>query len=208
MARYTGAVCRQCRRAGEKLFLKGERCFTPKCGVEKRRKTPGEQQPRRRRASDWAVQLREKQKARQSYGVLERQFRRYFGDALRMPGATGDNLLQLLERRLDNVVYRLGFGDSRAQARQRVLHGHFTVNGRKVNIPSYRVRPGEVVAWKAASKDRRFAQDALRTVGQRPIPLWIDLDRAQMTATVTRPPEAADIDSRIETRMVVEFYSR
>ena len=208
MARYTGAVCRQCRRAGEKLFLKGERCFTPKCGVEKRRKTPGEQQPRRRRASDWAVQLREKQKARQSYGVLERQFRRYFGDALRMPGATGDNLLQLLERRLDNVVYRLGFGDSRAQARQRVLHGHFTVNGRKVNIPSYRVRPGEVVAWKAASKDRQFAQDALRTVGQRPIPLWIDLDRAQMTAAIMRPPEAADIDSRIETRMVVEFYSR
>ena len=208
MARYTGPVCRQCRRAGEKLFLKGERCFTPKCGVEKRRKTPGEQQPRRRRASEWALQLREKQKARQSYGVLERQFRNYFSNALRSPGATGDNLLQLLERRLDNVAYRLGFGDSRAQARQRVLHGHFMVNGRRVNIPSYRVRPGETVTWKPASKDKQFAQDAIRTVGQRPIPEWISLDKGEMTATITRVPEAADIDSRIETRMVVEFYSR
>ena len=208
MARYTGPVCRQCRRAGEKLFLKGERCFTPKCGVEKRRKTPGDQQPRRRRASDWAVQLREKQKARQSYGVLERQFRRYFGDALRMQGATGDNLLQLLERRLDNVVYRIGFADSRAQARQRVLHGHFAVNGRKVNVPSYRVRPGETVEWKPASKDAQFAQNAVRTVGQRPIPEWITLDKTEMTATIARRPEPADVDSRIETRLVVEFYSR
>ena len=208
MARYTGPVCRQCRRAGEKLFLKGERCFTPKCGVEKRRKTPGDQQPRRRRASDWAVQLREKQKTRQSYGVLERQFRRYFGDALRMQGATGDNLLQLLERRLDNVVYRIGFADSRAQARQRVLHGHFTVNGRKVNVPSFRVRPGEIVAWKPSSKDAQFAQNAIRSVGQRPVPEWIELDKAEMTAMIARNPEPADVDSRIEPRMVVEFYSR
>ena len=208
MARYTGPVCRQCRRAGEKLFLKGERCFTPKCGVEKRRKTPGDQQPRRRRASDWAVQLREKQKTRQSYGVLERQFRRYFGDALRMQGATGDNLLQLLERRLDNVVYRIGFADSRAQARQRVLHGHFTVNGRKVNVPSYRVRTGEIVAWKPASKDAQFAQDAIRAVGQRPLPEWIELDKGEMAAMITRNPQPADVDSRIEPRMVVEFYSR
>ncbi len=208
MARYTGPVCRQCRRAGEKLFLKGERCFTPKCGVEKRRKTPGDQQPRRRRASDWAVQLREKQKTRQSYGVLERQFRRYFGDALRMQGATGDNLLQLLERRLDNVVYRIGFADSRAQARQRVLHGHFTVNGRKVNVPSYRVRTGEIVAWKPASKDAQFAQDAIRAVGQRPVPEWIELDKGEMAAMITRNPQPADVDSRIEPRMVVEFYSR
>lgn len=208
MARYTGPVCRQCRRAGEKLFLKGERCFTPKCGVEKRRKTPGDQQPRRRRASDWAVQLREKQKTRQSYGVLERQFRRYFGDALRMQGATGDNLLQLLERRLDNVVYRIGFADSRAQARQRVLHGHFTVNGKKVNVPSYRVRPSEIVAWKPSSKDAQFAQDAIRSVGQRPVPEWIELDKSEMAAMIARNPEPADVDSRIEPRMVVEFYSR
>ena len=208
MARYTGPVCRQCRRAGEKLFLKGERCFTPKCGVEKRRKTPGDQQPRRRRASDWAVQLREKQKARQTYGVLERQFRRYFGNALRMQGATGENLFQLLERRLDNVIYRIGFADSRAQARQRVLHGHFTVNGRKVNIPSYRVRPGEMIAWKQSSKDAQFGQSAVRSVGQRPIPEWIEFDRGEMTAMIARNPESADIDSKIEPRMVVEFYSR
>ncbi len=208
MARYTGPVCRQCRRAGEKLFLKGERCFTPKCGVEKRRKTPGDQQPRRRRASDWALQLREKQKARQTYGVLERQFRRYFGDALRMQGVTGENLLQLLERRLDNVVYRIGFADSRAQARQRVLHGHFTVNGRKVNIPSYRVRAGEMVAWKPSSKDAQFGQDTVRSVGQRPMPEWIEFDRNEMTAMIARNPEPTDIGSKIETRMVVEFYSR
>jgi small subunit ribosomal protein S4 len=208
MGRYTGPVCRQCRRAGEKLFLKGERCFTPKCGVEKRRKTPGNQQPRRRRVSEWGIQLREKQKARQTYGVLERQFRNYFGAARRMPGMTGSNLLQLLERRLDNVAYRVGFGDSRAQARQRVLHGHFTVDGRKVNIPSYRVRPGQVIAWKPSSKEKPFAVDTLRTVGQRIIPEWIEMDKTAMQATVTRNPEVNDIDARVDTRMIVEFYSR
>jgi small subunit ribosomal protein S4 len=208
MGRYTGPVCRQCRRAGEKLFLKGERCFTPKCGVEKRRKTPGNQQPRRRRVSEWGIQLREKQKARQTYGVLERQFRNYFVAARRMPGMTGSNLLQLLERRLDNVAYRVGFGDSRAQARQRVLHGHFTVDGRKVNIPSYRVRPGQVIAWKPASKEKPFAVDTLRTVGQRIIPEWIEMDKTAMQATVTRNPEVNDIDARVDTRMIVEFYSR
>ncbi len=208
MARYTGPVCRQCRRAGEKLFLKGERCFTPKCAVEKRHKTPGNQPQRRRRVSEWGIQLREKQKARQSYGVLERQFRRYFADARHLPGVTGNNLLQLLERRLDNFTYRVGFADSRAQARQYVLHGHFTVNGRKVNIPSYRVRTGDVLAWKPASKDKQFSQVAIRSVGQRPVPGWIDVDKSAMTATVLRNPEAEDIDSRIETRMIVEFYSR
>lgn len=208
MGRYTGPVCRQCRRAGEKLFLKGERCYTPKCAFEKRRKTPGERVPRRRRMSDWGLQLREKQKARQSYGVLERQFRRYFSDARKLPGITGDNLLQLLERRLDNVAYRVGFADSRAQARQWVLHGHFTVNGKKVNIPSYRVRTGEVVAWKAGRLDVDFVQQVVRTVGQRPLPEWIELDKTAMTATVLRNPEAADIDAHIETRMIVEFYSR
>ncbi|MEE8517995.1 MAG: 30S ribosomal protein S4 [Dehalococcoidia bacterium] len=208
MARYTGPVCRQCRRAGEKLFLKGERCFTPKCAVEKRHKTPGNQPQRRRRVSEWGIQLREKQKARQSYGVLERQFRRYFADARHLPGVTGNNLLQLLERRLDNFTYRVGFADSRAQARQYVLHGHFTVNGRKVNIPSYRVRTGDVLAWKPASKDKQFSQVAIRSVGQRPVPGWIDVDQSAMTATVLRNPEAEDIDSRIETRMIVEFYSR
>lgn len=208
MARYTGPVCRQCRRAGEKLFLKGERCYTPKCGVEKRRKTPGQVQTRRRRVSDWGLQLREKQKTRQTYGVLERQFRRYFSDAHKLAGATGDNLLQLLERRLDNVAYRVGFADSRAQARQYVLHGHFTVDGRKVSIPSYRVRTGQVVTWKPASKDRDFAAVASRSIGQRPVPEWIEIDKTNLTASITRNPEKSDIDTRVETRMVVEFYSR
>ena len=208
MGRYTGPVCRQCRRAGEKLFLKGERCYTPKCAVEKRHKTPGDHQPRRRRTSDWGIQLREKQKARQTYGVLERQFRRYFAGARRLPGVTGANLLQLLERRLDNVTYRVGFGDSRAQARQRVLHGHFTVNGRKVNIPSYRVRTGDVVAWKPSSKEKPFAEDALRSVGQRILPAWLDVDKTAMQVTILHNPEVDEIDSRVETRMIVEFYSR
>lgn len=208
MARYTGPVCRQCRRAGEKLFLKGERCYTPKCAIEKRRKAPGDQQPRRRRASEHGIQLREKQKARQMYGVLERQFRNYFANAFRVQGETGTNLLRLLERRLDNVVYRAGFADSRAQARQWVLHGHFTINGRKVSIPSYRVRPGEVVAWKGASKEKAFAQDATRSVGQRLIPGWLDVDKNALTVSVLRNPEAEDIDTRLEARMIVEFYSR
>ena len=158
--------------------------------------------------SDWGSQLREKQQARQSYGVLERQFRRYFSDARKLPGVTGDNLLQLLERRLDNVAYRVGFADSRAQARQWVLHGHFTVNGKKVNIPSHRVRTREVVAWKAGRLDVGFVPRVVKTVGQRPLPEWIELDKTAMTATVLRNPEAADIDAHIETRMIVEFYSR
>ena len=208
MGRYTGPVCRQCRRAGEKLFLKGERCFTPKCGVEKRRKTPGNQPARRRRISEWGVQLREKQKARQTYGVLERQFRNYFGTARKLPGMTGANLMQLLERRLDNVTYRVGFADSRAQARQWVLHGHLTVNGRKVNIPSYRVSTGDVLAWKAGSQAKPFSQDAVRKVGQRIIPEWINVDKTTMQATVLRTPEPEDMDNKIDTRMIVEFYSR
>ena len=208
MARYTGPACRLCRRAGEKLFLKGERCYTPKCAVERRHKTPGEQVPRRRRVSDWGLQLREKQKARQTYGVLERQFRIYFATARHQAGPTGTNLMQLLERRLDNVVYRLGFADGRQQARQWVLHGHFTVNGRKVNIPSYRVKPGEAVAWKEKSKAAEFAQNAVRSVGQRPIPEWLELDRSTLAATVTRLPEAHDLESLVDTRLIVEFYSR
>jgi len=176
--------------------------------VEKRRKPPGAQPTRRRRVSEWGTQLREKQKARQTYGVLERQFRNYFGTARKTPGVTGTNLLQLLERRLDNVTYRVGFADSRAQARQRVLHGHFTVNGRKVNIPSYRVKTGEVVAWKPASKVKAFAEDVAKSVGQRILPGWIEVDKTAMQATILRNPEAEDIDSRVDTRMIVEFYSR
>ena len=208
MARYTGPACRLCRRAGEKLFLKGERCFTPKCAVERRHKTPGEQGPRRRRTSDWGVQLREKQKARQSYGMLERQFRTYFRLARTQPGPTGSNLFQLLECRLDNVVYRLGFALARQQARQWILHGHFTVNGHKVDIPSYRVKPGEVVAWKEHSKTTPFAQEAMRMVGQRIIPGWLDLDKTAMTAQVVRLPEEDDIQAHVDARLIVEFYSR
>ena len=140
--------------------------------------------------------------------MLERQFRNYITDARKLPGITGTNLMQLLERRLDNLAYRVGFSDSRAQARQWVLHGHFTVNGRKVNIPSYRVRSGDVVGWKPASKDKPFSQDAVRSVGQRTIPQWLEVDKTALTATVLRNPEADDIDTRIETRMIVEFYSR
>jgi small subunit ribosomal protein S4 len=208
MARYTGPVCRLCRRASEKLFLKGERCYTPKCSVEKRRRPPGNQVARRRRVSDWGIQLREKQKARQIYGVLERQFRTYFGQARRSPGVTGTNLLELLERRLDNVVHRVGFGDSRQQARQRVLHGHFTVNGRKVWTPSYRVRSGDVVAWKERTTKLDFYQDVAKRVGQRPLPAWLSLNRSTMTAEVVRTPELEDFGTTIETRLIVEHYSR
>ena len=208
MARYTGPVCRLCRRAGEKLFLKGDRCYTPRCAIDRRRRAPGDTGQRRRRLSEWGIQLREKQKARQSYGVLERQFRGYFETALKMPGVTGTNLMQLLERRLDNVVYRLGFAAARQQARQWVLHGHFTVNGRKVSIPSYRVRPGEVVAWKGSSRDKGLFVDASRQVGQRPVPEWLELNRNDMTGIVVRVPEGSDIDTLVDTRLIVEHYSR
>ena len=190
------------------MFLKGERCYTPKCAVERRRRTPGETSPRRRRASEWGVQLREKQKVRQSYGMLERQFSNYFRTARRMPGVTGANLLQLLERRLDNVVYRLGFAVARQQARQWVLHGHYTVNGRKVSIPSFRVKQGDVVAWKESSKEKGVFTEASRQVGQRPLPAWLELDRAAMVATVARIPEASEVDAPADTRLVTEYYSR
>ena len=208
MARYTGPACRLCRRAGEKLFLKGERCYTPKCAVERRHKTPGDQVPRRRRVSDWGLQLREKQKARHHYGVLERQFRGYFRLARAQPGPTGTHLLQLLERRLDSVVYRLGFASARQQARQWILHGHFMVDGRKVNIPSYRLKPEQVVAWRERSKATEFAQVAAQTAGQRPVPAWLELDRANMSAKMVRLPEEADLESIVNTRLVVEHYSR
>lgn len=208
MARYTGPVCRLCRRAGEKLFLKGERCYTPKCAVDRRHKTPGNQVPRRRRLSDWGIQLREKQKLRQGYGLLERQFHNYFLIARSQPGPTGPNLLNVLETRLDNVVYRLGFSSARQQARQWVLHGHFTVNGKKVTIPSYRVKTGEIVGWNQKSKSAEFAELALRGVGQRPVPDWLALDKTEMTGLVARLPEQGDIDSLIDSRLIVEHYSR
>ena len=210
MARYTDPVCRQCRRIGEKLFLKGERCFSPRCAVDKRKRPPGDHVPRRRRASDWALQLREKQKARFSYGVLEKQFRSYFEAAKESQGVTGDLLLQLLERRLDNVVYRLSFAESRRQGRQLVTHGHFVVNGRKVNIPSFRVAEGDVIEWRRVNSDSRPGFVAVLTDGipRRPVPSWLALDPDNLKGEVVSMPDPAEIDSGVDARLIVEFYSR
>ena len=208
MARYTDAVCRLCRRAGEKLFLKGERCYTPKCGVEKRRKPPGSQPARRRRTSDWGTQLREKQKARQIYGVLERQFLKYYSEALRRPGITGSYLMQILEERLDNVAYRLNFADSRSQARQLVTHGHIKVNGKKVDIPSCRVRINDVVTWKESSKNLDMYSRMSQDIPRRPLPNWLALNVGNMEGTIISSPDMNEIDTGIDARLVVEFYSR
>ncbi|MCE2462314.1 MAG: 30S ribosomal protein S4 [Dehalococcoidia bacterium] len=208
MGRYAGPVCRLCRRVGEKLFLKGERCFTPRCAIERRRTPPGNQSGRRRRVSDHGIQLREKQKARYIYGIMEGQFRRYMSQAFKRPGVTGQYLLELLERRLDNAVYRLGFAESRRQARQLVLHGHFTVNGRKTNIPSYMLRPGDVIAWKESHKQRDFFKALTEDIPKRPVPSWLDLDTNNMTGNVSSVPAEEDLESAIDTRLIVEFYSR
>ena len=209
MARYIDPVCRQCRRIGEKLFLKGERCYTPRCAVERRKRPPGDHVPRRRRASDWAVQLREKQKARWSYGVLERQFRRYFEMARDQPGVTGEILLQLMERRLDNVVYRLSFVDSRRQGRQMVNHGHFTVNGKTVDIPSYLVKPEDVIGWKRSNGSiPQFSKDLAEGLPKRPVPTWLTLDVENLTGQVLSVPDSSEIDTGIDSRLIVEFYSR
>jgi small subunit ribosomal protein S4 len=208
MARYTDAVCRLCRRAGVKLFLKGERCYTPRCAVDKRRKPPGSQTLRRRRTSDWGVQLREKQKARQIYGVMEKQFRKYFAEAQRRPGMTGLHLLQLLEERLDNVAYRLNFADSRSQARQLVRHGHIMVNGRKVDIPSYRVKVDDLVNWKESSRESGIYAQMSEDIPRRPLPNWLSLDTENMAGRVVSAPEPGEIDTGIDVRLVVEHYSR
>ena len=197
-----------CRRVGEKLFLKGERCFTPRCAIERRRTPPGNQSGRRRRVSDHGIQLREKQKARYIYGIMEGQFRGYMAQAFKRPGVTGQYLLELLERRLDNAVYRLGFAESRRQARQLVLHGHFTVNGRKTNIPSYMLRPGDVIAWKESHKQRDFFKALTEVIPKRPVPRWLDLDTNNMTGNVSSVPTEEDLESAIDTRLIVEFYSR
>ena len=196
---------------GEKLFLKGDRCYSPKCGVERRRRPPGDQGTRRpRRPTDWALQLREKQKARFTYGVLERQFKKYFADARESQGVTGDVLLQLLERRLDNVVYRLSFVDSRPQARQIVNHGHFNVNGRKVSIPSFRVRPGDVITWRRVTDDSTpgFVEALTDGIPKRPVPSWLKLEPGALTGEVLSLPERSEIDTGIDVRLIVEFYSR
>ena len=209
MARYTDPVCRQCRRIGEKLFLKGERCYTPRCAVERRKRPPGDQVPRRRRPSDWALQLREKQKARFTYGVLERQFRKYFDMARERQGATGDNLIQILETRLDNVIYRLSFADSRRQGRQLVNHGHFSVNGRRMTIPSYLVKPGDLISWKRMNGSTPdYISVLTEDIPRRPVPSWLNLDPGQLTGQVVSLPEAVEVDTGIDARLIVELYSK
>ena len=208
MARYTDAVCRQCRREGQKLFLKGDRCYTDKCAMNKRAFAPGQHGQGRTKTSDYCQQLREKQKAKRFYGVLESQFRGYFEQAERRPGQTGENLLSILESRLDNVVYRLGFAMSRAEARQMVSHGHFTVNGRKVNIPSYQVKPGMIVALKESSRSLEKFKANVEANSFRPVPKWLEYDANNMMAKVTAVPARDDIDLPIEEHLIVELYSK
>lgn len=209
MARYIDPVCRQCRRVGEKLFLKGERCYTPRCAVERRRRPPGDHVPRRRRPSEYATQLREKQKARWTYGVLERQFRKYFDMAREQSGVTGDNLISILETRLDNVVFRLSFADSRRQARQLVNHGHFHVNGRRMDIPSYLVKVGDTVTWKRVDDTvPEFIAALTEDIPKRPVPTWLQLDPTSLTGQVVTIPDATSADTAIEVRLIVELYSK
>lgn len=208
MARYTDSVCRMCRREGSKLFLKGERCFSSKCALDHRPTPPGQHgQARQRKMSEYGQQLREKQKARRAYGLMEGQFQRTFERATTMKGITGDNLLQLLEIRLDNVVYRAGFGASRPQARQLVRHGHITVNGKKVNIPSYTLEAGDVIGIRAKSKDIEFFK-VLREGSSRVIPKWLTVDKENLTATLSALPAREDVDLTLQESMIVEFYSR
>ena len=209
MARYTGAVCRLCRREAMKLFLKGERCYTEKCAIEKRNFPPGQHgKTRKAKLSGYGLQLREKQKVKRVYGVLENQFRLYFEQAERQRGITGEVLLQLLERRLDNVVYRTGFATSRAQARELVRHGHFTVNGRKVNVPSYLVRVGEMVGVKAASQKSVAIQHAMEEVKGRGIPEWLQLDAEKLAARVMSLPTREQINLPVQEQLIVELYSK
>ncbi len=210
MARYTGPACRLCRRFGDKLMLKGEKCPTPKCPLEKRNTPPGGRPVTRGRTgiSERGLQLREKQKVRFSYGVLERQFRRFFVEAKKGPSNTGENLLILLERRLDNVVYRLGFADSRAQGRQIVRHGHIMVNGRKTNIPSFLVKPGDVIKWRESSIKTEYYKRVAEEVDEKSIPSWLSLDKESMTGRVSNLPSKDDIEARFNEKAIVEYYSR
>jgi small subunit ribosomal protein S4 len=206
MARDRGAQCKQCRREGTKLFLKGERCLTDKCGVERRSYPPGDHGRGRQKQSEYRLQLREKQKARRYYGILEKQFANYYDKASRQPGVTGENLLRLLEARLDNVLVRLGFAASRRQARQLILHGHWTVNGRRVNVPSYQVRPDDVIAVKATSSAQQIIRDATDLTSA--VPAWLQADHDGLTAKVLRHPEREEIDTPVQEQLIVELYSK
>ena len=210
MARYIGPVCRLCRREGMKLFLKGERCYTDRCAIEKRNFIPGQhgKSRRMRKMLGYGVQLREKQKVKRTYGVLEAQFRRYFEQADRAKGITGETLLQLLERRLDNVIYRLGFATSRSQSRQLVRHGHFTVNGRKTDIPSFQVKPGDVVAVRENSRKTATILHAQEEVKGRGIPEWLSVDADGFSATISTVPTREQINLPVQEQLIVELYSK
>ena len=206
MARYTGAVCRQCRREGQKLFLKGERCYSDKCALARRSFAPGQHGQARKKSSEYGIQMRAKQKAKRYYGVLESQFAKYFAMAENRTGMAGENLLKILESRLDNVVYRAGFGMSRRQARQLVLHRHFTVNGERVNIPSYLVRPGDVVAVHGSACDK--IKENIELNSARPTPMWMSMDKDNLKVTINRLPERSEIDLDVEEQLIVELYSK
>ena len=211
MARYVDSVCKLCRREGEKLFLKGDRCFSPKCAIERRSYPPGvhgRQGQFRRKESDYGLQLREKQKARRLYGVFERQFRRYFREAQRQKGLTGINLLIILERRLDNVIYRLGLASSRAQARQLISHGHFDVNGRKTNVSSFLVSPGDVIMVRDNSQTSTFFKEIAQNLDVTRVPDWLRLDPKKLTGEVVSEPTRDHIDATLNEQLIVEFYSR
>jgi small subunit ribosomal protein S4 len=212
MAKYNGPVCKLCRREGEKLFLKGDRCFTPKCSFERRGYPPGHHgkgaQFRRRRESDYNRQLRAKQKARRMYGVLERQFRRYYDISSQRRGLTGLNLLQILESRLDNVVFRLGYASNRAQARLLVTHGHFDVNGRRTDVPSMLLSPGDLVSVREGSRKRTYFKDLSALAEDRTSPEWLSRDLRNLSGSIVRLPERSEIDGNLSEQLIVEYYSR
>ena len=208
MARYTGSVCRICRREGQKLFLKGDRCYTAKCAVDRRAYAPGQHGQGRRKLSEYGTQLREKQKVRRAYGILESQFEKYFEMANKKEGVTGENLLSILESRLDNVVFRLGLAVSRPEARQLVSHAHFTVNGKKCNIPSYLVKPGDVISLKEGSRHSVKFENILASTESRVVPKWLDMNKDTLEGKVIAYAEREDIDMPIEEHMIVEYYSK
>jgi small subunit ribosomal protein S4 len=207
MAVYSGPVCRLCRRDGVKLFLKGERCYTSKCAIERRKYAPGQHGQKQRKLEEFGIQLREKQKLKRIYRLMERQFRNYFQEAVRRKGVTGEILLQLLESRLDNVVYRLGFGLSRRQARQLVNHGHFLVNGKRVNIPSYLLKPGDTVTASPSGRQAGGVQDSVRTTAGRRTPAWLGVYPEELRGQVLTVPSRDQIDTQVEEQLIVEYYS-
>lgn len=208
MARYTGPVCRLCRREGTKLFLKGERCMTGKCAIDRRSTAPGQHGAASKKVKEYGMQMREKQKAKRYYGVLEKQFRNYFKEADRKEGITGENLLKLLECRLDNVVYRMGMAESRKEARQLVLHAHFLLNGKKVNIPSMLIKVGDVITVNATSKNSAKFKELVEGIDSKLCPKWLEVDKENITAKVVALPSREDIDFPFEEQLIVELYSK